>query len=73
MALVVFLQEHKDVPRLNRNLKIFCETAPCCLHPPIHTGFIQKTRPKNQGLFKDFQAPNYYFFQDYSIFIDSNF
>ena len=21
-------------------------------------GFIQKTRPKNQGLFKDFPAPN---------------
>ena len=28
MALVVFLQEDEDVPRLNRNLKIFCETAP---------------------------------------------
>ena len=22
------------------------------------TGFVQKTRPKNQGLFKDFPAPN---------------
>ena len=28
MALVVFLQEDEDVPSVNRNLKIFCETAP---------------------------------------------
>ena len=24
----------------------------------IKSGFVQKTRPKNQGLFKDFPAPN---------------
>ena len=28
MALVVFLQEDEDVPSVNRNLKIFCETPP---------------------------------------------
>ena len=29
MALVVFLQEDEDVLSVYRNLKIFCETAPC--------------------------------------------
>ena len=28
MALVVFLQEDENVLSMNRNLKIFCETAP---------------------------------------------
>ena len=32
MALVVFLQEDEDVPSVYRNLKIFCETAPCPLN-----------------------------------------
>ena len=32
MALVGFLQEEEDVLSVNRNLKIFCETAPCTLN-----------------------------------------
>ena len=36
------------------------------------TGFIQKIRHKNQGLFKDFPAPNYYC-QDHFIYIESAF
>ena len=36
MALVVFLQEDEDVPSVNPNLKIFCETAPKYLMSSIY-------------------------------------
>ena len=31
------------------------------IHKHIKTVFVQETRHKNQGLFKDFPAPNYFF------------
>ena len=40
------------------------------LEKMIVPGFIQKTRHKNQVLFKDFQAPNYIFFQNHYIIIE---
>ena len=49
MALVVFLQENEDVPRLNRNLKIFCETAPSDTVYEVYS--IQTGVSLNQGYY----------------------
>ena len=32
----------------------------CYLYDSLYSGFVQKTRPKNQGLFKDLPAPNHF-------------